>query len=96
MLIFPVFGSAIAAVATYLMSGTRTRRLRLLQRVLDLVRKALGKQEIAIVRARHDMTRLHDEIEDQRASGKTLDEAANDAVPSNGTTSATGTPLRPK
>ena len=40
MLIFPVFGSAIAGLATYLRSGGRTRRLRLLQRVLDLVRKA--------------------------------------------------------
>jgi NMT1-like family len=40
MLIFPVFGSAIAGVASYLRSDTRTRRLRLLQRVLDMVRKA--------------------------------------------------------
>jgi TRAP-type uncharacterized transport system substrate-binding protein len=40
MLIFPVFGSAIAGLATYLRRDTRTRRLRLLQRVLDLVRKA--------------------------------------------------------
>ena len=40
MLIFPVFGSALAGVATYLRRDTRTRRLRLLQRVLDLVRKA--------------------------------------------------------
>jgi TRAP-type uncharacterized transport system substrate-binding protein len=40
MLIFPVFGSAIAGVASYLRSSGRTRRLRLLQRVLDLVRKA--------------------------------------------------------
>ncbi len=40
MLIFPVFGSAIAGLASYLRSDTRTRRLRLLQRVLDLVRKA--------------------------------------------------------
>jgi cytoskeletal protein RodZ len=39
MLIFPVFGSAIAGVASYLRSDTRTRRLRLLQRVLDMVRK---------------------------------------------------------
>ncbi len=40
MLIFPVFGSAIAGVASYLISSSRTRRLRLLQHVLDLVRKA--------------------------------------------------------
>jgi TRAP-type uncharacterized transport system substrate-binding protein len=46
MLIFPVFGSAIAGVASYLMSDTRTRRLRLLQRVLDLVRKAHSAQTL--------------------------------------------------
>ena len=40
MLIFPVFGSAIAGLASYLRRSGRTRRLRLLQRVLDLVRKA--------------------------------------------------------
>ena len=40
LLIFPVFGSAIAAVASYLRSSSRTHRLRLLQRLLDLVRKA--------------------------------------------------------
>lgn len=40
MLIFPVFGSAIAGIASYLRRDGRTRRLRLLQRVLDLVRKA--------------------------------------------------------
>jgi TRAP-type uncharacterized transport system substrate-binding protein len=40
MLIFPVFGSAIAGLASYLRRSSRTRRLRLLQRVLDLVRKA--------------------------------------------------------
>ncbi|MBO0716332.1 MAG: ABC transporter substrate-binding protein, partial [Rhizobiales bacterium] len=39
MLIFPVFGSALAGLASYLRRDTRTRRLRLLQRVLDLVRK---------------------------------------------------------
>jgi TRAP-type uncharacterized transport system substrate-binding protein len=46
MLIFPVFGSAIAGVASYLMSDTRTRRLRLLQRVLDLVRKVHNAQTL--------------------------------------------------
>jgi TRAP-type uncharacterized transport system substrate-binding protein len=40
LLIFPIFGSAIAGLAGYFRSGGRTRRLRLLQRVLDLVRKA--------------------------------------------------------
>ena len=46
MLIFPVFGSALAGLATYLRRDTRTRRLRLLQRVLDLVRKAHAAQNI--------------------------------------------------
>ena len=46
MLIFPVFGSAIAGLATYLRRDTRTRRLRLLQRVLDLVRKAHAAQSL--------------------------------------------------
>jgi hypothetical protein len=51
MLIFPIFGSAIAAVAGYLMSNTRTRRLRLLQRVLDLVRKAHAAQTLEMLDA---------------------------------------------
>src|SRR5215469_5858402 len=46
MLIFPVFGSAIAGLASYLRRVTRTRRLRLLQRVLDLVRKAHAAQSL--------------------------------------------------
>jgi TRAP-type uncharacterized transport system substrate-binding protein len=46
MLIFPVFGSAIAGVASYLMNDSRTRRLRLLQRVLDMVRKAHNAQSL--------------------------------------------------
>jgi TRAP-type uncharacterized transport system substrate-binding protein len=46
MLIFPVFGSAIAGVASYLRRDSRTKRLRLLQRVLDLVRKAHGAQTL--------------------------------------------------
>jgi TRAP-type uncharacterized transport system substrate-binding protein len=40
LLVFPIFGSAIAGAAGYFRSGGRTRRLRLLQRLLDLVRKA--------------------------------------------------------
>jgi TRAP-type uncharacterized transport system substrate-binding protein len=39
LLILPVLGSAMAGVATYFRGDHRTRRLRLLQRVLDLVRK---------------------------------------------------------
>jgi TRAP transporter TAXI family solute receptor len=46
MLIFPVFGSALAGLASYLRRNTRTRRLRLLQRVLDLVRKAHAAQNL--------------------------------------------------
>jgi pyridoxal biosynthesis lyase PdxS len=49
MLIFPVFGSAIAGLATYLRSDGRTRRLRLLQRVLDLVRKAHAAQTLEAI-----------------------------------------------
>jgi TRAP-type uncharacterized transport system substrate-binding protein len=49
MLIFPVFGSAIAAVASYLRNDSRTRRLRLLQRVLDLVRKAHATQTLEAI-----------------------------------------------
>jgi hypothetical protein len=49
MLIFPVFGSAIAGVASYLRSDSRTRRLRLLQRVLDLVRKAHTAQTLEAI-----------------------------------------------
>ncbi len=40
LLIFPIFGSAIAGLASYFHSSGRTRRLRLLQRLLDLVQKA--------------------------------------------------------
>jgi hypothetical protein len=47
MLIFPVFGSAIAGLASYLRRDKRTRRLRLLQRVLDLVRKAHAARSLA-------------------------------------------------
>src|SRR5262249_34356778 len=46
MLIFPVFGSELAGMASYLRRDNRTRRLRLLQRVLDLVRKAHGAQNL--------------------------------------------------
>jgi peptidyl-prolyl cis-trans isomerase D len=37
------------------------------------------KQELAAIRARREITRLRDAIEDQRASGKSLTEAAKDA-----------------
>jgi TRAP-type uncharacterized transport system substrate-binding protein len=46
LLIFPVFGSGIAAMASFLLRDTRTKRLRLLQRVLDLVRKAHAAQNV--------------------------------------------------
>jgi TRAP-type uncharacterized transport system substrate-binding protein len=49
MLIFPVFGSAIAGVAGYLRRDSRTRRLRLLQRVLDLIRKVHGAQSLEAI-----------------------------------------------
>jgi TRAP-type uncharacterized transport system substrate-binding protein len=49
MLIFPVFGSAIAGVASYFRNDTRTRRLRLLQRVLDMVRKAHATKTLEAV-----------------------------------------------
>jgi hypothetical protein len=46
MLIFPVFGSALAGMANYLRRDKRTQRLRFLQRVLDLVRKAHAAQNL--------------------------------------------------
>jgi hypothetical protein len=46
MLIFPVFGSALAGAASYLRRDRRTQRLRLLQSALDLVRKAHGVQNL--------------------------------------------------
>ena len=46
LLIFPIFGSAIAGLASYLRSDGRTRRLRLLQRLLDTVRKAHAAQTL--------------------------------------------------
>jgi len=46
LLIFPIFGSAIAGVAGYFRNGGRTRRLRLLQRLLDLVHKARAAPSI--------------------------------------------------
>jgi len=49
MLIFPVFGSAIAGVASYLRADSRTRRLRLLQKVLDLVRKVHAAQALEAI-----------------------------------------------
>jgi TRAP-type uncharacterized transport system substrate-binding protein len=47
LLIFPIFGSAIAAVASYFHHSSRTRRLRLLQRLIDLVRKAHAAPNLA-------------------------------------------------
>jgi len=49
LLIFPIFGSAIAAVASYFRSNGRTRRLRLLQRALDLVRKAPNAPSLEVL-----------------------------------------------
>ena len=46
LLIFPIFGSALAGVASYLRRDTRTKRLRLLQRVLDFVRRAHAAQSL--------------------------------------------------
>ncbi len=40
LLIFPIFGSAIAGMASYFHNSGRTRRLRLLQKLLELVRRA--------------------------------------------------------
>jgi TRAP-type uncharacterized transport system substrate-binding protein len=40
LLIFPIFGSAIAGIAGYFRGSGRTRRLRLLQRLIDIVHKA--------------------------------------------------------
>jgi TRAP-type uncharacterized transport system substrate-binding protein len=59
MLIFPVFGSAIAGMASFLRAGSRTRRLRHLQRVLDMVRKAHAAQTLeAIERLQIDADNL--------------------------------------
>ena len=49
MLIIPVFGSAIAGLASYLRADSRTRRLRLLQKVLDLVRKVHAAQTLEAI-----------------------------------------------
>ncbi len=46
-MIFPIFGSAIAAAAGYFRHSSRTRRLRLLQRLIDLVRKAHAAPTLA-------------------------------------------------
>jgi TRAP-type uncharacterized transport system substrate-binding protein len=40
LLIFPIFGSVIAGASSYFHRSGRTRRLRLLQRLIDIVRKA--------------------------------------------------------
>ena len=49
LLIFPIFGSAIAGLAGFLRADSRTRRLRHLQRVLDLVRKAHAAQTLEAI-----------------------------------------------
>ena len=49
LLIFPIFGSAIAGLAGLLRADSRTRRLRHLQRVLDLVRKAHAAQTLEAI-----------------------------------------------
>ena len=49
LLIFPIFGSGIAGVASYLRADSRTRRLRLLQHVLDLVRKVHAAQTLEAI-----------------------------------------------
>jgi TRAP-type uncharacterized transport system substrate-binding protein len=49
LLIFPIFGSAIAGMASYLRRDGRTRRLRLLQRALDLVRRAHTAQSLEAI-----------------------------------------------
>ena len=47
LLIFPIFGSAIAAVASYFRSNGRTRRLRL--RALDLVRNSPNAPSLEVL-----------------------------------------------
>jgi TRAP-type uncharacterized transport system substrate-binding protein len=47
LLIFPIFGSAIAGMAGYFQKSGRTRRLRLLQKLLDMVRRANAAQSLA-------------------------------------------------
>ena len=49
LLVFPLFGSAIAGLASYLRRDTRTRRLRLLQHALDLVRKVHAAQTLEAI-----------------------------------------------
>jgi len=49
LLIFPIFGSAIAGLAGLLRADSRTRRLRHLQHVLDLVRKAHAAQTLEAI-----------------------------------------------
>jgi TRAP-type uncharacterized transport system substrate-binding protein len=49
LLIFPIFGSAVAGLLSYLRRDSRTRRLRLLQQVLDLVRKVRSASTLEAV-----------------------------------------------
>ena len=59
LLIFPIFGSAIAGMAGYFHKSGRTRRLRLLQKLLDLVRKAHAAPSLeALDQFQHDVDHL--------------------------------------
>jgi TRAP-type uncharacterized transport system substrate-binding protein len=59
LLIFPIFGSAIAGMAGYFHNSGRTRRLRLLQKLLDMVRKAHAVPSIeALDQLQHDVDHL--------------------------------------
>ena len=59
LLIFPIFGSAIAGMAGYFRKSGRTRRLRLLQKLLDMVRKANAVPSLeALDQFQHDVDQL--------------------------------------
>jgi hypothetical protein len=59
LLIFPIFGSAIAGMSGYFRNSGRTRRLRLLQKLLDLVRKAHTVPSLeALDQLQHDVDHL--------------------------------------
>ena len=58
MLIIPAFGSAIAAVAGYLRADNRTRRVRLLHRLIQAMKKARGAQSVT------DLVALEADVDD--------------------------------